>query len=107
MILTDQEKSSNYYQNAAMHKKPDYVPSVVRIVIAVHGDGPCYNTQVNPGLHECKSNINGAVSVVATNGKMLGLKLDEFTPVSWRDNYLDGVQTGSLPEREFSATAGA
>lgn len=38
------------------------------------------------GEHECKCNKWGAVSVTDRAGAGLGLRLDEFEPLTWREN---------------------
>ena len=88
--MTDQEKALNYYQCAATQartgERPLYVPSRVRLTRRVRGDGPFCTTTLGPGDYECRSNRLGAVSVQATNGKLLGLRLDEFEPIAWAKN---------------------
>ena len=65
---------------------PSRVPSKVRVYGLVHGDGPFRATQVAPGEYPCSCNRFGAVSVMATNGKMLGLKPHEFESLAWIEN---------------------
>lgn len=90
--LSDAEKGVAYYQAGhTQHKngewrKPPYVPSRVRIPLGACGDGPFRETYVEAGDYDCTSNKNGAVCVVATNGSKLGLRLDEFEVLEWREN---------------------
>lgn len=90
--ITDSEKAVKYYQAGhTQHKggawaKPPFVPSRVRLFRLCRGDGPFMGITVEPGEYECKSNRNGAVSVRASDGSMLGLRLDEFEPIEWREN---------------------
>lgn len=87
----DTEKSLAYYKSAAMSSRvdppvPPHVPCRVRISKTVCGDGPYRSTRIEPGEYDCQCNRFGAVSVVATNGQNLGLRLDEFEPIAWREN---------------------
>lgn len=88
--MTDQEKALSYYRCAATQARtggrPLYVPSRVRLTRRVCGDGPFCTTTLGPGDYECRSNRLGAVSVQATNGQLLGLRLDEFEPIAWAKN---------------------
>jgi len=88
--MTDQEKSIAYYRTAATqartHERPKHIPCRVRITRTVRGDGPCCGTQIGPGDYDCHCNGLGAVSVTATNGRILGLRLDEFEPIAWAEN---------------------
>lgn len=38
------------------------------------------------GEHDCYSNKWGAISVRASNGKLLGIRPTEFEPLAWREN---------------------
>lgn len=89
---SDSEKAVDYYQSGhTQHdggewRKPAWVPSRVRLKKWVCGDGPFQRAEAAPGDHDCKSNRNGAVSVKSSNGSMLGLRLDEFEVLEWREN---------------------
>jgi len=90
-IMTEHETNLlNYYRIAAKQsrtgEKPEYVPSHVRVIKLVCGDGPFMSSKVYPGDYECDSNQFGAVSVIANDNKPLGLRLDEFEPIKWRKN---------------------
>lgn len=90
LVVDDAEKAIAYYRAGAAqsrtHAKPPFVPSRVRLLRQVRGDGPFCATQLGPGEYDCDCNPYGAVSVRATNGQMLGLRLDEFEPIAWREN---------------------
>jgi hypothetical protein len=79
-----------YYHTAATQSKtkalPKYVPCRVRVLRIVRGDGPWVACHVDPGEYECRCNKYGAVSVTASDGKELGLRLDEFEPIAWAKN---------------------
>lgn len=84
--MTNTEKALNYYRAAVAQLRPEYVPSRVMLKQRVMGDGIFRSTFAEPGEHECKSNQWGAISVVATNGKDLGVKPAEFEVIEWRLN---------------------
>ena len=84
--MDDKDKALNYYRAAAMMESPDYVPATVRISKTVCGDGPFRSMRVEPGDYICECNRYGAVSVRATDGRMLGLRLSEFEPLTWQTN---------------------
>jgi len=48
----------------------------------VRGDFPFQATHAPAGVYDAYVNPHGAVSVIATNGKMLGIKPNEF---QWLD----------------------
>lgn len=60
---------------------PLRVPARVRVKRRIRGD-----TTIRPGDYDCDCNKYGAVRVVAENGKILGLKPDEFETLEWREN---------------------
>lgn len=84
--MKDTEKALNYYRAGVEGGRPDFVPARVRLSARVCGDGPFRSTFQEPGEHDCESNQWGAVSIVATNGKMLGVRPKEFEVVAWRPN---------------------
>lgn len=76
----------SYYHAVACKQRPMYVPDVVTTAIKVAGDPPIGHRNVaHAGTHPATCNEWGAVSVMGTEG-MLGLRLDEFTPVRFRLN---------------------
>lgn len=49
---------------------------------AVRGDWPIgHHLVAEPGYHEAVENPHGAVSIVLSNGELLGVKPDEFERV--------------------------
>lgn len=82
--MNDQEKALAYA--AAATGIPPFVPSRVRLHARVHGDFQFAAIFANAGEYDCESNRYGAVSVLATDGKMLGVKPAEFEVLAWRDN---------------------
>ena len=57
---------------------PVKIPRYVWLPSMVRGDGPFYGTKAPSGLYLASVNPNGAVSVTATNGHLLGVKPGEF-----------------------------
>ena len=89
--VDDRDKALDYYRTAATQgrtwAKPKWVPCRVLIPSGACGDGPFAATRVLAGTEcECVCNRNGAVSVRATDGSLLGLRLDEFEVLEWREN---------------------
>ena len=84
--------AASYYFSAVLQNSykgechPPLVPKRVLIRETARGDFPFNATIVEPGEYDCESNQWGAVSVKATNGTMLGLRLNEFEPIAWREN---------------------
>ena len=62
-------------------KRPQHVPSRVKVLMVVRSEIPGCASCVRPGVYYCHCNQWGAVSVDG-----LGLRLDEFDPVAWRVN---------------------
>jgi hypothetical protein len=61
-----------------------YEPKGFKIYLPrmVHGDWPFgHNLIAEAGVHDAVANQHGAVSVVLRDGKLLGVKLDEFERV--------------------------
>lgn len=65
---------------------PRVVPDEIAVPRRVCGDFPFQSVYVDSGTHKCNSNKYGAVSVVANNGSLLGLKPREFAVLSWKAN---------------------
>ena len=84
--MTDDQKATAYYKAGMLKQAPPWVPSTVRVLREQFGDPPFRGAGVDAGEHECNCNKWGAVSVTARDGKLLGLRLDEFEPVAWREN---------------------
>jgi len=80
-------KAAGYYKAAATRRgKPEYVPSRIMVNANVRGDFPFNDTWITAGEYDCDSNQHGAVSVKAENGRMLGVKVDEFDVLEWAVN---------------------
>jgi hypothetical protein len=84
--MSDTDKALTYYRAAVEDRRPDFVPAKVRLARPVCGDGPFRTTKADAGEYSCETNQWGAVSVMASNGKMLGVKPAEFEVIEWRDN---------------------
>ena len=84
--LVEAEMALDYYRSGMLKLTPDYVPSRVRLIMAVCGDGPFCSTRAAEGEYPCTSNRYGAISITAENGKMLGVKPAEFIPLEWIKN---------------------
>lgn len=80
------EKALNYYRSGMLEIKPQYIPARVRLYGVACGDGPFAGTRAAAGEYDCTCNQWGAVSITASNGQMLGLRLNEFEPITWREN---------------------
>lgn len=89
--MTVDQMAKEYYLSAATqtrtHIRPKYVPKKVKLSSTIRGDFPIgHMAAAGPGEFECECNQWGAVSVKAENGTMLGLKLDEFDVIEWKEN---------------------
>ena len=86
VAMSDSQKAAAYYKAVILKKAPPWVPARVRVLREQFGDVPFRGAGVAAGEHECQCNRWGAVSVLARDGEGLGLRLDEFEPVAWREN---------------------
>ncbi len=86
MIASTTDMALEYYRAATEGRRPAFVPSKVRLVRQVCGDGPFRSIQAEPGEHACRANQWGAVSIVARNGQLLGVKPAEFVVLDWCEN---------------------
>jgi hypothetical protein len=91
-------RAAAYYLVAHMQNRrdnstrPPMVPARVRIIRRVTGDPPLgHEAAIAPGEYPVNCNRWGAVSVLANNGDWLGLRLDEFEPIAWRNNLPEEV----------------
>lgn len=90
--LERQTKAAAYYRAAVLQRDdrsqiPPHVPCRVRLDRRITGDWPVgHMTAAGPGEMDCRANKWGAVSVLADDGKQLGLKLHEFEVVEWAEN---------------------
>ena len=82
--------AAEYYRCAVIQRTknefPQFVPHEIVLKSPAYGDGPFRSTVATIGKYIADCNKFGAVSVKASNGQMLGLRLDEFTVLSWRNN---------------------
>lgn len=84
--MTDDQKAAAYYKSGLLKEAPPFLPSKVRVLHEQFGDPPFPGAGVPAGEYECQCNKWGAVSVLDRAGKSLGLRLDEFEPLTWREN---------------------
>lgn len=85
--LANASKAVEYYRAGIEQRAPKWVPARVWLAGPVRGDYPIGHTTIaHEGEYECESNRYGAISVVAENGKRLGVKPAEFDVVAWREN---------------------
>lgn len=84
--MTDEQKAAAYYKAGMLKQAPPAVPATVRVLHEQFGDFPFRGAGVPAGDHECLCNKWGAVSVLDRAGNALGLRLDEFEPLTWREN---------------------
>lgn len=88
--LVTAEMAIDYYRSAASQSrsgiKPKFVPCMVRLYGVAMGDYPFHGTRAPAGDYDCVTNQYGAVSITATDGQLLGLRLNEFEPIAWMVN---------------------
>jgi len=84
--MTDDQKKADYYKAGMLKQVPPWVPATVRVLREQFGDFPFRGAGVESGIHECQCNHWGAVSVLDRAGSGLGLRIDEFEPLTWREN---------------------
>ncbi len=111
--MTDQQKAAAYYKAGILKQAPPWVPATVRVLREQFGDFPFRGAGAAAGEHECHCNRWGAVSVTDREGKQLGLRLDEFDALTWRENEAPNVEfrgraasSRSSPGTTGSASAG-
>lgn len=69
------DNESQCYRRAVLHEALTHI----RLTKRMTGDFPIGHTTIaEPGVYEAHLNPHGAVSIVAGNGKLLGLKPGEF-----------------------------
>ena len=76
----------SYFNACWLRERPEFVPCRIKLEADVHGDFPSDSTVAKAGEHDCDCNQWGAVSVRASNGKMLGIKPKEFSILKFRPN---------------------
>lgn len=105
---THDQMAAAYYRAVMLKQAPRWVPARVRVLREQFGDGPFRGAGVPAGEHDCRCNKWGAVSVQARDGKPLGLRLDEFEPVAWRESETPSTELcGEHSESDMSAGLGA
>jgi hypothetical protein len=95
-LSSSSEKAAAYYKAGMLRKSPPFVPATVRVLREQFGDFPFRGAGVEAGEHECQCNRWGAVSVRDRAGQLLGLRLEEFEPLTWRENDKAPKDTPSL-----------
>lgn len=86
--MADLSHAAAYYKAAILKEPPPFVPARVRVLREQFGDPPFQGAGVAAGEHDCQCNKWGAVSVIARDGNPLGLRMNEFEPLAWRENVL-------------------
>lgn len=68
--------------------KPDWVPSRVRLLQDVHSDPSRFHSAscAVAGDYDCRSNVFGAISVIADDGKPLGVRPFECEVLAFQVN---------------------
>jgi len=84
--VSNEQKAISYYKSALLKVAPPFVPSRVNVLRNVFGDHPFPGAGVVAGQYNCQCNKWGAVGVLDRDGKLLGLRPDEFEIVEWVDN---------------------
>jgi hypothetical protein len=87
--MKDLEMAVNYYRNALLRRKPDFVPKRIMVLTLCTSDKSSFDKPedvriVEQGEYECFSNQYGAVSVECGNGKQLGITPEDFEVIEWR-----------------------
>jgi hypothetical protein len=102
--MTDDQKAAAYYKAGMLQEAPPFVPARGRVKNEQLGDFPFCGAGVPAGEHDCHCNKWGAVSVKARDGKLLGLRPNEFEPIAWRENITTEI-TGRRLRRSTSWAA--
>ena len=85
--IAELRKAVEYYRAIVDRRRPQWVPSVIALTRQVRGDFPIGHKSIaDAGVHQCMSNQQGAVSVIASDGHTLGIKPSEFDVIEWRPN---------------------
>lgn len=81
------EKLAAYHKSGQLQQRPPFIPMLVFLTETVRGDAPVSShVFAPPGGYACHCNQWGAVSVRATDGSWLGVRLHEFTVTQWEAN---------------------
>ncbi len=77
----------DYFSAHQFNRAPAWVPCRIKLEVPITGDFPIgHDTQADEGEHDCDANQWGAMSVRASNGRMLGIKPRECQIIGWRRN---------------------
>ena len=86
-LLDDAACAVDYFSAHQFKRVPEWVPCRIKLNAALRGDFPIgHDTTIEAGEHDCDSNAYGAMSVRASNGRMLGVKPSECQIIGWRRN---------------------
>jgi hypothetical protein len=86
-LLRDAACAVDYFSAHHFKRPPAWVPCRIKLDSDLSGDFPIgHDTKAEAGEHDCDSNQWGAMSVRATNGRMLGVKPSECQIIGWRRN---------------------
>lgn len=85
-LLDEAAAALGYYRAGLLQERPEFVPRTVLLARGACGDGPFRSTRVSAGHYTVECNRWGTVSVLASNGQMLGLRPAEFEVTSWTRN---------------------
>jgi hypothetical protein len=82
--MTTDQMAASYYRACHAKQRPEFVPQTVMVLREVRSDMPFMSRgSVAPGLHAVECNQWGAVSAFASDGKLLGLRPNEFDVLTW------------------------
>jgi hypothetical protein len=67
---------------------PDWVPYKIRLIDDVHSDASPWHiaSMAKAGEYDCRTNVWGAMSVIADDGEPLGIRPDECEVLMFRVN---------------------
>jgi hypothetical protein len=78
---------SSVSQRGSSPFRPRYVPGRIRIDREVRSEMPAiFSGVARPGEYDCSSNQWGAISVIADNGKEIGIRPSECVVISMTKN---------------------
>lgn len=80
---------ASYYKHGVLKIRPQFVPDEIMVtatIFPLFHEGERNSYTIEPGKYKAKANQFGAVSVKSKNGEWVGVKLDEFYALSWREN---------------------
>ena len=86
-LLHEAACAVDYFSAHHFKRMPAWLPSRIKLDSDLSGDFPIgHDTKVEAGEHDCDSNAYGAMSVRASNGRMLGVMPNECQIIGWRLN---------------------